>query len=302
MSLGVSFVVPVYNKAPYLPGVLNAIYAQEGEFEREFIFVDDGSIDGSTEILMQHTKTWPNSQVIIQKNGGPMAATNRGIFVARLPFLKLVDADDLLTTSSTNILLEGFKQYPQAIASFGRASSYDFLHTPLLSGKQNPSYTYISDSLRLTLRNSPFNPSQCLIKTSIAQKVGGCDPKIYYSQDYSLTLRIARQGGFVQTNALIAYLPKDVPNRVSGNNARELQQVVLACSSFLEEFPDTSLDLFRFAAHRCASRAWKYQYRQQKASMLSKWFQNHLLGYLPFLSKKYCLSLIQKSAQAFNPI
>ena len=44
---GVSFVVPVYNKARVLPPVLDAMAAQQGDFPREFIFVDDGSTDDS---------------------------------------------------------------------------------------------------------------------------------------------------------------------------------------------------------------------------------------------------------------
>lgn len=303
MSSGVSFVIPVYNKAPYLPGVLDAIYAQEGSFEREFIFIDDGSTDNSLNILKSHTKSWPHVKIISQPNGGPMAATNKGIFAAQKTYLKLVDADDLLTVQATSILLNALEKYPNAVASFGKSLPYTFSHAPTLSLKKEAvsSFSYIPDALKLTLRNSPFNPTQSLIRTKVAQEVGGCDPHIYYSQDYSLTLRLARRGGFVQTNALICYLPKDVPNRVSENKARELQQVILACYSFLKEFPQTRNYLFRFAAHRCAGRAYKYQHRQHKTSFFAKWHLYHLLSYFPFLSKKYCLWLIQKSVQAFEP-
>ncbi len=48
---GVSYVVTVYNKAPYLPAMLDALAGQAGDFERQFIFVDDGSTDGSLDIL-----------------------------------------------------------------------------------------------------------------------------------------------------------------------------------------------------------------------------------------------------------
>ena len=47
----VSFVIPVYNKARYLKFVLNSLANQNGEFDREFIFINDGSTDGSLEIL-----------------------------------------------------------------------------------------------------------------------------------------------------------------------------------------------------------------------------------------------------------
>ena len=52
---GVSFVVPVYNKAAYLPDVLAAIRAQRGDFAWQYIFVDDGSTDDSLAILERLT-------------------------------------------------------------------------------------------------------------------------------------------------------------------------------------------------------------------------------------------------------
>ena len=46
---GVSFVVTLYNKEQYLEATLNSILAQKGDFDREYIVVDDQSTDRSTE-------------------------------------------------------------------------------------------------------------------------------------------------------------------------------------------------------------------------------------------------------------
>ena len=90
---GVSFVVPVYNKARVLPPVLDAMAAQQGDFPREFIFVDDGSTDDSLDVVRAGTAGWDNVQIICQENAGSAAATNTGISAARMPFLKFIDAD-----------------------------------------------------------------------------------------------------------------------------------------------------------------------------------------------------------------
>ena len=39
----ISFVCPIFNKEKYLPYVLNSIKKQEGDFEKEYIFINDGS-------------------------------------------------------------------------------------------------------------------------------------------------------------------------------------------------------------------------------------------------------------------
>src|SRR5512135_2262505 len=96
MPAGVSFIVTVYNKAPYLPAVIAALAAQVGDFEREFVFVDDGSTDGSAEAIRERIKDWPNAKLICQSNQGAGGAMNTAAAAASLPFLKMVDADDLL--------------------------------------------------------------------------------------------------------------------------------------------------------------------------------------------------------------
>ena len=79
---GVSFVVPVYNKAPYLTGVLAAIRAQRGDFPRQYVLIDDGSTDGSLALLKELTGDWPNTVIETQANAGSAHATNRGIALA----------------------------------------------------------------------------------------------------------------------------------------------------------------------------------------------------------------------------
>ena len=66
---GVSFVVTAYNKERYLEASLKSILAQEGDLEREFIVVDDGSSDRSVEIAEDLIGSLANGKVIQQSNG-----------------------------------------------------------------------------------------------------------------------------------------------------------------------------------------------------------------------------------------
>ena len=61
---GVSFIVTVYNKREFLPRVLAALAAQSGDFGREYVFVDDGSTDGSLAYLRAATAGWPQCRII----------------------------------------------------------------------------------------------------------------------------------------------------------------------------------------------------------------------------------------------
>ena len=67
----VSFVLTVYNKRRYLADVLASVAAQDGGFEREVIIVDDGSTDGSREVLESLGPQLPGFRLIAQSNQGP---------------------------------------------------------------------------------------------------------------------------------------------------------------------------------------------------------------------------------------
>src|SRR5690606_35724488 len=109
--------------------------------------------------------------------------------------------------------------------------------------------------LKLALKNSLFNPTQVLARTECVRAPAGCDERIVWSQESSLTLRLARRWDFLRVAATVAHLPREVPGRLSNDVGRQLQRVTLACASFLRDNPDTLAALQRFACRRAAGRA-----------------------------------------------
>ena len=89
----VSIVVPVYNAADYLPECLDSLLVQTLK-DIEIICVDDGSTDGSLDILRSYEQRDPRVAVLKQNNSGPGVARNNGIEAARGKFLYFLDADD----------------------------------------------------------------------------------------------------------------------------------------------------------------------------------------------------------------
>lgn len=87
----VSVVVPLYNKAKWVRRSLDSLAAQSFK-DFEVIVVDDGSTDGSGEIVATYPD--PRVRLVCQPNAGPGAARNRGIAEARGEFLAFLDADD----------------------------------------------------------------------------------------------------------------------------------------------------------------------------------------------------------------
>src|SRR5581483_7715288 len=204
---GVSFVVPVYNKRPFLAAMVEGLARQDGDFEREYIFVDDGSTDGSGEALAALTKRWDHVRILFRPNGGPSLATNMGLAAARLPLIKLVDADDVLLPGATAMLRDAMLRHPDAVLAFGAAEAYRSSDEALARLREptieTPAPAAPFDALPGLLRRCEINPSLCLIAAAAARKVGGCDERVF-TQDYSLFLRLAATGPFANVAAPVA--------------------------------------------------------------------------------------------------
>lgn len=96
--LKVTVVVPVYNPGPYIQACIDGMLAQTMPSEEfEVIFVDDGSSDGTPELLDALQVEHPHLRVIHQENSGwPGQPRNVGIAAARGEFVFFCDHDDWL--------------------------------------------------------------------------------------------------------------------------------------------------------------------------------------------------------------
>lgn len=101
----VSVVVPAYNEAANIAATVRSL--ARSDYPRvEVIVVDDGSTDGTAEIVRR--LRLPNVFVISQPNAGKPAALNRGIAMARGDFLVLVDGDTVLARDAVGRLVQPF--------------------------------------------------------------------------------------------------------------------------------------------------------------------------------------------------
>jgi len=106
----VSVIVPVYNAEHYLRQCLDSICAQTLR-ELEIICVDDGSTDGSSEILKEYAVRDSRIQVITQENGGAGAARNRGLQAAAGECLLFLDSDDFFEPDMLELAYEQLQKY-----------------------------------------------------------------------------------------------------------------------------------------------------------------------------------------------
>ena len=91
----VSVVIPVYNCAEYIGECIDSV-AEQTYDNIEIIVVNDGSKDGSENIIKDKRKRYRNILYYKQRNKGVSAARNLGIKKARGEYITFVDGDDLV--------------------------------------------------------------------------------------------------------------------------------------------------------------------------------------------------------------
>lgn len=90
----VSVVIPSYNRAYCIATTVDSTLAQTHE-NLEILVVDDGSSDGTRELIEARYRGEKRVRYIHQANAGVSAARNHGLRVARGQFLALLDSDDI---------------------------------------------------------------------------------------------------------------------------------------------------------------------------------------------------------------
>lgn len=91
----ISVIVPVYNNEKYLSKCLDSILNQTYK-DIEIVCVDDGSTDGSGQILDNYAKKDSRVKVIHKENAGVSVARNTGIKESAAPIIAFVDSDDYI--------------------------------------------------------------------------------------------------------------------------------------------------------------------------------------------------------------
>ncbi|MBQ3497537.1 MAG: glycosyltransferase [Clostridia bacterium] len=126
-----SVILPVYNAAKYLTGMLDSLAVQTVKSEMQIILVDDGSTDGSAEICDEFASSHTDTVVIHRKNGGVSAARNAGIKEASGEYIGFVDADDTLAPDYFEKLLNAAKTNGCDMAMSGFTLVYEGDHRPV---------------------------------------------------------------------------------------------------------------------------------------------------------------------------
>ena len=189
-SLDIAVVIPTFNRRDLLERTLDSVFAQTVP-PAEVIVVDDGSDDGTTELL----ERLPITEVVRNPDGGwgPARGRNEGLDRVKSPLVAFLDSDDLLLPRALELLGSALVADPRPTFAFGiclLAAEVDGAWR--MEGEMGPEPADLLDPLRsLYARN--FVPSVgTVVRTSAAFAVGGFPRVTQFAEDHYFWLLLAR--------------------------------------------------------------------------------------------------------------
>jgi glycosyltransferase involved in cell wall biosynthesis len=223
----VSVVIPTYNRAYCIAATVDSVLAQTHR-NVEVLVVDDGSTDGTLELLARTYAAEPRVRALSQPNGGVCAARNHGLREARGEFVALLDSDDLWLPWKLEAQLACLRAAPDAgmiwtdmdaITPGGDVFARRYLTTmysaygwfsrdelfarstplatidPELASRLGDPRLYVGDIFSEMVLGNLVHTSTVLLRRERLERVGGFDERLQKTgEDYDFHLRTCREG------------------------------------------------------------------------------------------------------------
>jgi glycosyltransferase involved in cell wall biosynthesis len=195
----VSVVMSVYNGASTLATTMDSILSQEG-VEFEFIVVNDGSTDDTSEILDGYARCDPRVRVIHQENTGLTCALIRGCAAASGEFIARQDAGDIALMGRLKAQVAALKNH--AGCAFVSCWTQfvgpqdEFLYISRGTGLATQPVNILSSQSVSGVIDGPSSHPSVMFRKKQYALCGGYRSEFYLGQDWDLWYRLATLGTF----------------------------------------------------------------------------------------------------------
>ena len=199
----ISVVMPCHNAAPYVEEAIASVLGQSYPHV-ELIMVDDGSTDGSTEILQRLATEHPGRiNLVFQNRVGPFAARNRALAHANGNYIAFLDADDTWHP-------DALRQMHGALAADHADIAYcGWQAIGVAATDPNPQVPPVLDADEAVghfLEHRPWPINSMLIRRQLVDELRGFSERAPTAMDHDLWLRmLARQPRLVRVPDVLAF-------------------------------------------------------------------------------------------------
>lgn len=232
----ISVAMPCYNAAPHVEEAINSVLGQSYPHV-ELIVVDDGSTDGSTEILQRLASAYPERITLIYQNcGGPFAARNQALTHANGNYIAFLDAYDTWHPDALRLMHDALEAN-QADAAYCCWQNFDAAAAD--TQPQIPPALDTSNAVVYFLENGPWPINSALIRRPLIDELRGFSERAPTAMDYDLWLRmLAHQPGLVRIPDVLAFHRRYPRDNAHIPHWRQVFDAVAVRRDFVQHYPE----------------------------------------------------------------
>ncbi|SOD19853.1 glycosyltransferase family 2 protein [Pedobacter xixiisoli] len=197
MSL-ISVIIPTHNYGHLITETINCLFDQTFK-DWEAIIVDDGSTDGTKDIVEKLISLDSRLSYIEQPNRGVSSARNLGLKNAKGKYIQFLDADDLISPNKIEAQLALMESNPEIDICLVNAKYFESenkeQYYSTIDKKQQHAPEKISGLgfpiIHAYLQNNKSVIQSPIFKKAIIESVGAFKETMPYLEDWDLWFRIA---------------------------------------------------------------------------------------------------------------
>ena len=190
----ISIIIPAYDAEKYLANTIQSVINQTFT-DWELIIINDGSTDGTLELINNFQDKDSRIKVFSYENAGVAHSRNRGIAEAKGEYIAFLDADDLWTPDKLEMQLKVLQKNSDASVAYSWVDYIDEAGKFLYPGSH---ITVNGDAYsKLLINNFLENGSNPLVRRDALAKIGNFDVNLPPAEDWDLYLRLALEYQFV---------------------------------------------------------------------------------------------------------
>jgi glycosyltransferase involved in cell wall biosynthesis len=239
----VSVVIPAYNQVDFIGATLDSVLDQDYPL-LEIIVTDDGSTDGTSEVISKYADKFPNIVIpVLNKfNSGIPKNFNRGLAKANGEFIAWFGGDDLMLPAKISKQVKALQLRSDAVGCVHDAFIFETASSEILglfSVLMNGRPGLKEGGVELWFDSSYFMlPSAVMVRSS-AIPSHGFDERLKYANDWLLDVEIFMQGMCVVIDEPLCKYRRHANNITSNEKARldGIEEGMVALSIIESRYP-----------------------------------------------------------------
>lgn len=272
-----SVIIPLYNKAPYVGKTVESVLNQTYD-DYELIVIDNGSTDGSNEIVAGFTDLRIR-RVRLEENVGVSNARNKGVELSSAPYITFLDADDWWEPTF-------LEEMAGLVERQSDAGIYGTGYYIVKNGKKRLAPIGVKEGFVEGEINycAVYAKTLCMPLTSITvamprtvfDESGGFNPQLKLGEDFDLWIRIALKHKVMFLNKPLSNYNQDVDVTYRGTHKSVYEPDAFSTFHF-DQFAEEEADnqdlkilLDKMRVYSLMNFRQKNQYRERVMQEIAK--------------------------------